>query len=95
LVVGCSHWGFGDLAGGLGFTRNPNPAILQDNVLSLRLAAFGGLGVVAGLMVQNSLDACRDHVQLGASALELVIFTESPNDLRMVRNGHHKSAIDG
>lgn len=73
--------------------RNPNPAILQDNVLSLRLAAFGGLGVVAGLMVQNSLDACRDHVQLGASALELVIFTESPNDLRMVRNGHHKSAI--
>lgn len=33
-----------------------DPRFFQDNVLSLRLAAFGGLGVVAGLMVQNSLD---------------------------------------
>lgn len=29
---------------------------VQDSVLSLRLAAFGGLGVVAGLMVQNSME---------------------------------------
>ena len=29
----------------------------QDSVLSVRLAAFASLGVVAGLMVQNSFDA--------------------------------------
>lgn len=37
-----------------------DPRFFQDNVLSLRLAAFGGMGVVAGLMVQNSLDNLFD-----------------------------------
>ena len=30
---------------------------MEDNVINYRLAAFAGLGVVAGLMVQNSMDA--------------------------------------
>ncbi|CAJ1358713.1 unnamed protein product [Effrenium voratum] len=37
-----------------------DPRFFQDSVLSLRLAAFGGLGVVAGLMVQNSMDHLFD-----------------------------------
>eukprot|EP00913_Durusdinium_trenchii_P019123 g17971.t1 len=36
-----------------------DPRFFQDNVLGYRLAAFAGMGVVAGLMVQNSLDARR------------------------------------
>ena len=64
------------LGGGLESQEPPSGPSGQDNVLSLRLAAFGGLGVVAGLMVQNSLDACRDPVWLGSP--EFVIFTEFP-----------------
>ena len=37
-----------------------DPRFFQDNVLSVRLAAFSGLGVVAGLLVQNSLDSLFD-----------------------------------
>jgi len=33
-----------------------DPRFFQDNVINYRLAAFAGLGVVAGLMVQNSMD---------------------------------------
>ena len=33
--------------------------VAQDSVLSVRLAAFASLGVVAGLMVQNSFDPCQ------------------------------------
>lgn len=32
-----------------------DPRFFQDNVLNYRLSAFGGLGVVSGLMVQNSM----------------------------------------
>ncbi|CAJ1401255.1 unnamed protein product [Effrenium voratum] len=37
-----------------------DPRFFQDSVLSVRLAAFAGLGVVAGLMVQNSFDHLFD-----------------------------------
>ncbi|CAK9006708.1 unnamed protein product [Durusdinium trenchii] len=37
-----------------------DPRFFQDNVLGYRLAAFAGMGVVAGLMVQNSLDSLFD-----------------------------------
>ena len=83
LVVGFCHWGFGDGADWVAWNSTPKRPFYspsgpngQDNVLSLRLAAFGGLGVVAGLMVQNSLDACRDPVWLGSP--EFMIFTEFP-----------------
>eukprot|EP00439_Symbiodinium_sp_Y106_P016370 s7757_g2.t1 len=37
-----------------------DPRFFQDNVINYRLAAFAGLGVVAGLMVQNSMDHLFD-----------------------------------
>lgn len=33
-----------------------DPRFFQDNVINYRLAAFGGLSVVSGLMVQNCMD---------------------------------------
>mmetsp|Transcript_52059 Transcript_52059/g.123953 ORF Transcript_52059/g.123953 Transcript_52059/m.123953 type:complete len:266 (+) Transcript_52059:137-934(+) len=33
-----------------------DPRFFSDNVLNYRLAAFSGLGVISGLMVQNSMD---------------------------------------
>jgi len=33
-----------------------DPRFFQDNVINYRLAAFGGLSVVSGLMVQNAMD---------------------------------------
>ena len=34
---------------------------MQENVLTARLTAFASLGVVAGLMVQNSLDPSQHN----------------------------------
>ena len=54
--------------------------------------------MVAGLMVQNSLDACRDDWSdpgwdhpSDFHGIPLTIL----NDLQMVRHGHHKSVIPG
>lgn len=37
-----------------------DPRFFQDNVLNYRLAAFGGLSVVSGLLVQNCMDQLFD-----------------------------------
>merc|ERR1719345_108954 len=37
-----------------------DPRFFQDNVINYRLAAFGGLSVVSGLLVQNCMDQLFD-----------------------------------
>jgi len=48
-----------------------DPRFFQDNVINYRLAAFGGLSVVSGLLVQNCMDQLFDMDK------NMQIFTEN------------------
>eukprot|EP00434_Breviolum_minutum_P018163 symbB.v1.2.016023.t1/scaffold1198.1/size132222/4 len=54
--LGVAEQGLGGLTHTESMEITNDPRFFQDSVLSVRLAAFASLGVVAGLMVQNSFD---------------------------------------
>lgn len=57
---GIAETGLGGLTHSESMEITNDPRFFQDSVLSVRLAAFASLGVVAGLMVQNSFDHLFD-----------------------------------